>query len=560
VVRRYAPEDENDFSAMANSTAAANEGVASRWWPSTDADADAIRGDPLRRLLLAAAAGGIGGLATGGAAGFAAGGRLGDNPRPESAGTAGLDLRTKEDETIQLFESTTPSVVFINTFVDKVDTFSLNVLETPLGTGTGFVWDNEGHIVTNFHVIRNSEAASIVVTDKNGAQGTYRATLRGFDPDKDVAVLKIEPQLKNGTRLNLQPVNLGTSTGLKVGQSALAIGNPFGLDHTLTTGVISGLGREVRSPSGRPISNVIQTDAAINPGNSGGPLLDSKGKLVGMNTAIYSPSGASVGIGFAIPVDTLKVVVDSIIKLGKVIRPAIGVSYLESAQASALGISKGVLVLDVPKDSPASAAGMRGTTRSTRGFVDLGDIILAIDDHLVNNEKDLFKVLETYRPGDEVAIRVLRTEITLMSPKQDNEKDVLRLAIQPPMRMNGPSVATQSESANPVPGGGGGGGGGESSGMPSGEGGGSSGPMARVPSGATPPVEGGTSDDDGVDGELMDELNERERVPAGTVRQFETTLKLVLKEKPTYQAPTYGQGASGSMMPSNLTPHGRTNS
>ncbi|CAM9312057.1 unnamed protein product, partial [Discosporangium mesarthrocarpum] len=190
----------------------------------------------------------------------------------------------------------------------------------------------------------------------------------GYDPDKDLAVLKIE-----APKEALKPIALGTSSKLRVGQLTLAIGNPFGLDHTLTTGVVSGLGREVRSPSGRPISNVIQTDAAINPGNSGGPLLDSSGKIIGMNTAIYSPSGGSAGIGFAIPVDTLKSIVESIITKGRVIRPMIGITYLESARASTVGIDKGVLVLDVPVGSPPAKAGLQPTTRTQVSWVDRGE-------------------------------------------------------------------------------------------------------------------------------------------------------------------------------------------
>lgn len=306
---------------------------------------------------------------------------------------------------MQLFEKATPSVVYINTFFETRDAFTTNVLETPQGTGSGFIWDTDGHIVTNFHVIRTTESAFVTITDGKGEQASFRATLQGFDADKDIAVLKV-----NSTA-PLLPVKLGNSSQLRVGQSALAIGNPFGLDHTLTVGVVSGLGREVRSPSGRPISNVIQTDAAINPGNSGGPLLDSAGRLVGMNTAIFSPSGASAGIGFAIPVDTLQYEVNSIITNGKVIRPALGVSYLESAQARTLGIDRGVLVLEVPPNSPAAQAGMRGTTRSQTGDITIGDILMKIDDNGINNERDLFKVLEKYSPGDTVQITVLRTDV-----------------------------------------------------------------------------------------------------------------------------------------------------
>ncbi|CAM9352778.1 unnamed protein product, partial [Laminaria digitata] len=190
----------------------------------------------------------------------------------------------------------------------------------------------------------------------------------------------------------------------QVGQLALAIGNPFGLDHSLTMGVVSGLGREVKSPSGRPISNVIQTDAAINPGNSGGPLLDSVGRIIGMNTAIYSPSGGSAGIGFAIPIDTLKTVVATIIQKGRVSRPIIGITFLESARANTVGIQKGVLVLDVAENTSAASSGLRPTTRTQQ----LGDIIVAIDNQDINTEADLFKILESHKPGDVISITAQR--------------------------------------------------------------------------------------------------------------------------------------------------------
>ena len=279
--------------------------------------------------------------------------------KPRSAVASNLAvLEESENRRIEVFERNAPSVVFIDTFSEKQDVFSPNVMEVPLGTGSGFVWDKDGHIVTNYHVVKNSKFAQVaLITPRNNRKdnkrlasssgssttlastsssstsngssemdvfGTmsgglsitsstnkvstdeytrtvFKAKVVGTDPGKDIAVLKIDAPQEI-----LYPIQIGTSSGLKVGQLGLAIGNPFGLDHTLTAGVISGLGREVKSPIGRPISNVIQTDAAINPGNSGGVLLDSRGKLIGMNTAIYSPSGASAGIGFAIPVDTIK--------------------------------------------------------------------------------------------------------------------------------------------------------------------------------------------------------------------------------------------------------------
>lgn len=319
------------------------------------------------------------------------------------ADTSLAALAQQEETLINLFEERTPSVAYINTFVQQRDSFSMNVMEVPAGTGSGIVWDKKGHIITNFHVIRSAQSAQVVLTDANGQKKSYTATLSGYDADKDIAVLKIDAPEKD-----LEPLPLGTSTNLRVGQTTLAIGSPFGLDHTLTTGIVSGLGREMRSPTGRPISNVIQTDAAINPGNSGGPLLDARGTLIGMNTAIYSPSGASAGIGFAIPVDTLQVIVSTIIKYGRVVRPIIGITYLESAQARALGIDRGVLVLDVPKASNAERAGLRGTARDPAGFVALGDIIVQIDESAVNNEGDLFKALESHEPGDRIDVTVLR--------------------------------------------------------------------------------------------------------------------------------------------------------
>ncbi|KAH8082099.1 serine-type endopeptidase [Aureococcus anophagefferens] len=293
-------------------------------------------------------------------------------PSPDPA-----SLRGVEQETIALFERNTPSVVFIDTFVEQRDALSSNILELPAGTGSGFVWDRSGHIVTNYHVIRNAAEASVTLLDpKTGVKTSRRASLRGVDPDKDIAVLTAA----------LRPVSVGTSNGLKVGATVFAVGNPFGLDHTLTQGIISGLGREMRSPTGRPITNVIQTDAAINPGNSGGPLLDSLGKLVGMNTAIYSPSGASSGVGFAIPIDTLRFI----------------------RRAKALGIDKGVLVLAAPADGPAAAAGMRGTSRSTDGNLQLGDVIMEIDGRTVSTEADMFKALDARKPGESVKVVVAR--------------------------------------------------------------------------------------------------------------------------------------------------------
>jgi S1-C subfamily serine protease len=332
-------------------------------------------------------------------ASFADSGLLGTPAAVAAAPVIETDLSPEEKATVALFERNRDAVVLVTTLIERRDFSSLNMLEIPSGNGSGFIWDRDGHVITNFHVVRQAEAARVTMADGK----TYPARLVGYDADKDVAVLKIDAPSET-----LHPVALGSSAGLRVGQRAYAIGNPFGLNETMTQGIISGLGREIRSPTGRPITNVLQTDSAINPGNSGGPLLDSQGRVIGMTTAIYSPSGASAGVGFAIPIDTLKTVVNTLIKYGKITRPMIGISYLESSQAQILGIHDGVLVLDVPPGSEAAKAGLRGTHRSTFGQMELGDIIVGLDGVPVRNEADLFKVLEEKKPGQVVTLEVIR--------------------------------------------------------------------------------------------------------------------------------------------------------
>eukprot|EP00741_Cyanophora_paradoxa_P017194 tig00020960_g16606.t1 len=290
------------------------------------------------------------------------------------------DLDAEERATVELFRRSSESVVFIASLSVQRDAFSLNVLEIPQGTGSGFVYEEGGRkfIVTNFHVIKGADEAKVTLSDQN----TYDAQLVGFDQDKDVAVLSIEAPERA-----LKAVPVGRSDNLLVGQRVYAIGNPFGLDHTLTMGVISGLGREIVSVGGRPIQGVIQTDAAINPGNSGGVLLDSQGRLIGINTAIYSPSGASAGVGFAIPVDTVADVVSSIVKYGRVIRPTLGVYVAEDRQARALGID-GILVID------------------GGGGVALGDVVVRVDGVKVATANELYKVLEKHSVGDKVEVEV----------------------------------------------------------------------------------------------------------------------------------------------------------
>jgi len=311
-------------------------------------------------------------------------------PRPE--------LAAEERSTTELFREAAPSVVHITTHQVQRDFFNLNVQEIPQGTGSGFVWDTEGHIVTNYHVIHGADTARVSFYD----QTSYPATLVGVAPDSDLAVLKVEAPAEK-----LRPLPLGTSEDLEVGLSVYAIGNPFGLDHTLTTGVISALGREIRSATGRPIKDMIQTDAAINPGNSGGPLLDSAGRLIGVNTAIYSPSGAYAGIGFAIPVDTVRWIVPELIAYGKVIRPRMALAVAPERITQQLGIS-GVLILQVTPGTPAAEAGLRPTRRTRDGNIVLGDVIVAVDGEKVETYNDLLAILDERKVGDVVTVTVIR--------------------------------------------------------------------------------------------------------------------------------------------------------
>ncbi len=311
------------------------------------------------------------------------------------------ELAEDERATIELFKQASRSVVYITTSAVGRD-FNFNYAEIPKGTGSGFLWDDLGHVVTNYHVIEGANSWRITLAD----QTTWSAKPVGVARDKDIAVLRIDaPPSEFAGRL--VPIQVGTSRDLEVGQKAFAIGNPFGLDQTLTTGVISGLERQIKSDTGRTIDGVIQTDAAINPGNSGGPLLDSSGRLIGVNTAIYSPSGASAGIGFAIPVDTVQRIVPQILQYGKVIRPGLGISYAPDLLMRRLGLA-GVLVANVRPNSSAAQAGIRPTRRGPEGEIILGDVIVAVDERRVKNVDDLLSQLETKEVNHRVRIMVLR--------------------------------------------------------------------------------------------------------------------------------------------------------
>ncbi len=315
-----------------------------------------------------------------------------DSPIPEG-------LSSSEHVDIAVFREASRSVVNITNLVAvRRDLFSLDITEMPRGSGSGFVWDRKGHVVTNFHVVEGGRRWLATLAD----QSTFDAELVGVAPDKDLAVLKIEAPADV-----LQPLVRGRSRDLVVGQRVLAIGNPFGLDQTLTVGVLSALGRELRSPSGRTIRDVIQTDAAINPGNSGGPLLDSQGRLIGVNSAIFSPSGASAGIGFAVPVDTVSRLVPEILEFGRPIRPGVGVNLLPDSLARRNDI-EGVAIQSVQRGGPADRAGLAGirTTRSGRRY--LGDVIMAVNGTAVGDFDELASAFEQAGVGSIVELTVVR--------------------------------------------------------------------------------------------------------------------------------------------------------
>ncbi len=307
------------------------------------------------------------------------------------------DLGADEKARIAVFETVSPSVVHITNISVRRSDFTMDVTEIPRGTGSGFVWDEQGHIVTNFHVVDGADTARVTFSDGS----TYDGKVLGAAPDKDLAVVRIEaPPSK------LRKIALGDSAELRVGQSVLAIGNPFGLAQTLTTGVISGLGREIKSQTQRTIYDVIQTDAPINPGNSGGPLLDSHGRLIGVNTAIYSPSGASAGIGFAVPVSTVNRMIPQILQYKRIVKPVMGVNLASDQVAKQLNV-KGVIVQSAVPGGPAAKHGLVGMTRSPGGGWVLGDVLVAIDGVAVTRADDLFQVLDKRKIGDEVTLDVV---------------------------------------------------------------------------------------------------------------------------------------------------------
>ena len=323
--------------------------------------------------------------------------RVGDpNATPRTVTPRG-DLAADEKSTIELFQRMSESVVSIGTATVQLRP-GYNAVEVPSGTGTGFIWDTSGHVVTNFHVLAGGERWRVTLAD----QSTWDAELVGFAEDRDLAVLKIDaPQER------LKPVVVGSSRDLQVGQRVFAIGCPFGLDQTLTTGIISGLGREIPARRDRSIQGVIQTDAAINPGNSGGPLLDSAGRLIGVNTAIYSPTGASAGIGFAIPVDMVNRTVPQLLRYGRAVRPVLGVRIAPDAIMSQLGLS-GVMIQGVEANGAAASAGLQGVATNRTSVTRLGDVIVGLNSRKIVRQDDLFEALEQCEFGQRVKLTIVR--------------------------------------------------------------------------------------------------------------------------------------------------------
>ncbi len=335
----------------------------------------------------------------------------GPEVRPRPVTPAPKHLSPDERATIEVFERVARSVVFVINTSLRRDPWSLNLFEVPQGAGTGFVWNRQGHIVTNFHVVYQADAIDVTMSDRR----TYRARIVGLDPDHDLAVLQIKAPPDQ-----LVPVDIGASDGLRVGQKVLAIGNPFGLDHTLTTGVVSALGRTIRSVNNRTIEGVIQTDAAINPGNSGGPLLDSFGRVIGINTQIVSASGAFAGIGFAVPINTVNWVVPELIRVGRLIRPGLGVRLVADPIVRRLGV-EGVVIRDVLSGSAAAEAGLVGVSRGADGGVQLGDVIVALEGRRIASIDDLLNALERHRVGDTVTVEVIR----------NGKRRAVRVGLQP---------------------------------------------------------------------------------------------------------------------------------
>jgi len=325
------------------------------------------------------------------------------------AGLTDPATATDEQNNIEIYRTLSPGVVNVHSTSYARDFFGY--VEPQEGSGSGSVIDQEGNILTNYHVIEGATKLAVSF----GGQKNYAAQLVGGDPDTDLAVIKLIEK----PRQPLTVIALGDSDKLEVGQKVLAIGNPFGLDRTLTTGVISGLQRPIRARNNRPIEGAIQTDASINPGNSGGPLLDSHGRMIGINSQILSPSGASAGVGFAVPVNIAKRIVPELIRSGEVRRPKLGISSRDVEVLKTqieLPVSQGVVIWQVAPGDAAANAGLRGLTQTENGDVELGDIIVGIDNDKVGNNDDLYRSLDKHQVGDTVQVQVMRNGRRLSVP------------------------------------------------------------------------------------------------------------------------------------------------
>lgn len=311
-----------------------------------------------------------------------------------------MNLLQNEKNSIKLYKDNVQSVVFVSN-IQLVRTGWFEVEEVPAGAGSGFIWDDKGHIVTNYHVV-DGGTSFMISFHKDGKE--YEAELIGGEPRKDIAVLKLKKMPPF-----LKPVKIGSSKDLQVGQKAVAIGNPFGLDHTMTQGIVSALGRKIEGYGSVKIHNMIQTDASINPGNSGGPLFNSNSEVIGVNTMIFSKSGTSSGVGFAVPIDTVKRIVPQIIKYGRVKMPGLGIIILAENYKRYFNVKRGIVVQEVDPKSSSFKAGIRGMTKSSRGYK-LGDVILSIDNTKVDDLESIYHLLDQYKIGDTVTVKFLRGE------------------------------------------------------------------------------------------------------------------------------------------------------
>lgn len=311
-------------------------------------------------------------------------------------------LLPSEQNTVEIFKKSADKVIYVHR-LSTVINHAYEKMNVPSGAGTGILWDKQGHIITNFHVIDGADNLAVSIGKK-----TFKARIIGSEPRKDIAVLQITSEEALNLLETFTPFEIAHYKDLVVGQKTIAIGNPFGLDHSLTVGVISALGRQVPGAGGVSIRDMIQTDASINPGNSGGPLLDSQGRLIGVNTAIYSQTGNSAGIGFAVPADEIARIVSQIIQHGRVVLAGIGIQRVDENTAYKLGVKQGILIGDIIPKTPAANIGLKGTYRDNFGHIHLGDVIIGLNDVTIKNYDELYDLLTKINIGEEVKLRILR--------------------------------------------------------------------------------------------------------------------------------------------------------